>query len=203
MILVPATGNRDRRLWVPALWLSCLLSFHVAFGQEAESGAEQDAPSVDQISSQTEVDTEGEIEEITVFAPRSLVAIERQIERADIAMYESANRLIDDPLYKTYCELETSPGSRVKRRVCAAGYERELMSEAWEEERAMRRMGEDTFSSDYKLPEAELRQYRENLKQKMIELAAENPQLATAIYERAQLQRDYEAARKRRQQKED
>ncbi len=146
------------------------------------------------------VDPEEEIEEITVVGPRSLVLIERQIERADFAMYEISNSLIDDPLYKTYCHRETSAGSNIKRRVCAAGYERELMSEAWEEERAMGRMGEGAYSFNYRLPEAELRKYRENMKQKMIELAAENPDLSAAIYKRAQLQRDYEAERKRRQQ---
>lgn len=201
MTLVTATRSKDRHAWARVLWFSCLLSFHVAFGQEAEYGADQDSLPVDKISPQMEVDTEREIDEITVFAPRSLAVIERQIERADLEMYKIANTLIDDPLYKTYCQLETSPGSNVKRRVCAAGYERELNSEAWEEERAMRRLGETTFSSDYKLPKAELRKYRENLKQKMIELAAENPELAAAIYKRAQLQRDYEAERKRRQQK--
>jgi hypothetical protein len=48
-----------------------------------------------------------------------------------------------------------------------------------------------------------LREYRENLRQKMIELASENPKLASAIYKRAELQREYEAARTNRRKKDE
>lgn len=77
------------------------------------------------------------------------------------------------------------------------------MKEAWEDEKTMGRMGEGGYTFNYKLPEAELREYRENRKQMMIELAAENPELAAAVFKRAQLQRDYEAERKRKQQQDD
>ena len=115
-------------------------------------------------------------------------------------MFEIANTLITDPLYKTYCRRETSAGTNIKRRVCAPGYERELMSEAWEVERQMGRMGEGGYTFGYKLPEAELREYREKRKEKMVALATENPELAAAIYKRAKLQRDYDDERQRRLQ---
>lgn len=196
----------DVRLFLAALCFLCFSPGHAAVAQEVDSNegrGEQGRSAVELVSPKIDVDTSREIDEITVVAPRSLVAIERQIERADFALYNIANNLIDDPMYKTYCHRETSAGSNIKRRVCVPGYERELMSEAWEAERTMGRMGEGSYTFNYRLPEGEIREHRENLKQKMIELAADNPDLSEAIYKRAQLQRDYEAERKRRRQKDD
>jgi hypothetical protein len=77
------------------------------------------------------------------------------------------------------------------------------MSESWEDEKMMGRMGEGGYTFNYQLPEAELRKYRENMKALMIALAADHPQLAAAIYKRAQLQRDYETERKRQRQRDE
>lgn len=188
------------------VWLLCLMPMLGASGQsedDSQGGGEQRRQSIHPADRDVPVDAREEIDEITVVGPRSLVAIERQIERADLAMYDIANALIDDPLYKTYCRLETSAGTNVKRRICVPGYERELMSEAWEDDKSMRRMGEGGVSFDYKLPEGELRKYRENYKQIMIRLATDNPKLAEAIYERAQLQQEFDSTQRARHQKEE
>lgn len=188
-----------------SLCIVCTLPFHEAIAQDAESANTNDqvGSALELVSPEIDIDTQREIDEITVVAPRSLVRIKRQIEQADVVMYEIANNFIDDPMYKTYCRRETRAGTNIKRRICLPGYERELMEDAWETEKAMARMGEGSFTFNYKLPEAELRQHRENMKQKMIEIAAEQPELEEAIYKRAQLQRDYDMARLRRRQEKD
>ncbi len=175
------------------LYLFSLLSAHSAIAQDGQL----------QDEAGNEADKQEAIDEITVVAPRSLVVIRRQMERADKVLFEIANTLIEDPLYKVYCRRETRAGTNIKRRVCKPGFEDELLSEAWEEERAGQRTGEGSFSFNYKLPKAELRKHREKQKQIMVELAAESPALAKAILTRAELQRDYNNERRRRQQEDD
>jgi len=187
---------------IAGLCILALISINTAIAQE-QADVDQGTEAGKSDGPGSGADSGDEIDEITVVGPRSLVLIKRQIERADFELYGIANALIDDPMYKTYCRRTSVSGSRLKRRICLPGYERELMSEAWEDERTMGRMGEGGYTFNYKLPESELREYRENRKQMMIELAAENPELAAAIYKRGQLQRDYEAERRRRQQQDE
>lgn len=141
------------------------------------------------------------VDEITVVAPRSLVAIERQIEKADFALYEHGNSLIEDPLYKTYCRLDSKAGSNVKKRTCKSGFERELLSEAWESEQLTARQGNRSFTFDYRLSESELREHRAVMRKKYLELATNNPKLANLILTRARLQTEYNEARQRRHDK--
>jgi len=145
------------------------------------------------------------IEEIVVVAPRTLVSIKRQMLRADIEMYKISNTLIDDPLYKVWCLLEPLPGSRIQRRVCKPGFERQIRSDILSDEVTMARFGggEPNFSNQYDLSRSEIGKHREILKQKFVELAAENPELAKAIYARASLNVEYEETRRRKHQKDD
>jgi len=192
-----ATGDRNmgfkQYYLLPGLCVISLLCARSAIAQDGQPPREAGGAA----------DTQESIDEITVVAPRSLVAIKRQMERADKVLFEIANTLIDDPLYKVHCRRESRAGTNLKQRVCKPGFEDELLSEIWEEERAMQRMGEGSFSFNYALPEAEMRKHREKQKQIMIELAAENPELSAAIYLRAKLQRDYNNERERRRQKEE
>jgi hypothetical protein len=183
-----------------------LLPVFLASAQESnsdDSDAAQGPVPGDALVADSETDAEETIDEVIVVGPRTLVTIKRQMERADKVLFEIANTLIDDPLYKVYCRRETSAGTNIRRRVCRAGFENELMFEAWEEELAMGRVGENRYTFNYDLPESEMRRYRETQQQKMIELAVENPELAAAIYRRAQLQRDYDNERRRRRQEDD
>jgi len=177
----------NQRLLLGGLCFCCLMPLHAAVVQETP----------------VQADPGEEIDEITVVAPRSLIRIERQIERADIAMYKIANDLIDDPMYKVFCRIETFGISNIKRRICVPGYEREMMSDAWGAELRMLRDGHGELTFNSKLPEAELRQHREKMKQMMIDLAAENSELEKAILERAHLQRDYEKEWQRRRNKDE
>jgi len=140
------------------------------------------------------------IDEITVIAPRTLVSIKRQMLRADIEMYRISNTLIDDPLYKVWCLLEPKPNSRIRQRVCKPGFERKIAAEILADEVTMARFGGDdpVFTNEYKLSAAEIRKHREILKQKFIDLAADNPTLAKAIYARANLNLAYEESLRRK-----
>ena len=203
MLVHPAM--RQIRSLLTLLWFLFLMPAIVIAQKSATEVAVKEQPqSSGEIPElQVDMDARQEIDEITVVAPRSVVVIQRQIERADIAMYEIANTLIDDPMYKVYCRLESFAGTRLKQRVCQPAFESRLMEAAWEDERMMGRMGEGNYTFSYDLPKAEVREYREKLKQKLIELAADNPNLADAIYKRAQLQRDYELARSKVRQVDD
>ncbi len=174
---------------VSGFLLGC--SLPISSAQEAVE-SEADAPSAENDSADSV-----EMDEITVRGARSLVAIERQMERADQKLYGISNELIDDPQYKVFCFRESTAGSKIKKRVCRPGYERNLASDAWEDERTMGRQGGNRYTFDYKLPEAELRKHREIFRQKLMELAATNPDLADAILTRAKLQRDYNETRQR------
>lgn len=149
--------------------------------------------------------TDETIEEITVVARRTLVSIKRQMLRADIEMYRISNTLIDDPLYKVWCLLEPRPGSRIKHRVCKPGFERKIASELLADEVTMARFAGDdpVFGNQYDLSRTEIRKHREILKQKFIELAADNPTLAKAIYERANLNLEYEKTLQRKHEEDD
>ena len=138
--------------------------------------------------------TDEEIEEIVVVAPRTLVSIKRQMLRADIEMYRISNTLIKDPLYKVWCLLEPKPGSRIKERVCKPGFERTIDSQLLADEVTMARFGggDPAFSNNYNLSRAEISKHRAILKKKFADLAANNPALAKAIYERANLNLEYE-----------
>jgi len=182
-------GNLAARLFVIG-FLHC--------GTLPISGA-QEAPEVE---SDTRTANDGAadtvaIDEITVRGARSLVPIERQMQRADQKLYEISNKLIDDPQYKVFCLRESTAGSNIKKRVCRPGFERNLAADAWEAEKTMGRQGGNRFAFDYNLPEAELRKHREIFTQKLMELAATNPDLAEAILIRAKLQRDYQKERQR------
>ncbi|NOX70729.1 MAG: hypothetical protein GXP15_16195 [Gammaproteobacteria bacterium] len=145
------------------------------------------------------------IEEIIVVAPRTLVSIKRQMLRADIEMYKISNTLIDDPLYKVWCLLEPIPRSRIQRRVCKPGFERQVNADILADEVTMGRfsIGEPTFTNNYDLSRAEIGRHRKVLKQKFADLAADNPELANAIYERAHLNMEYEKTLQRNRQKDD
>lgn len=146
------------------------------------------------------------IDEIIVVAPRTLVSIKRHMLRADIEMYKISNALIDDPLYKVWCLLEPLPRSRIQRRVCKPGFERKINEDILNDEVTMGRFGGgggSNFSYNYDLTRAEIGKHREILKQKFVELAAENPELAEAIFERAGLNVEYEKSLRRKHRKDD
>jgi len=199
LAIQPGDARPAREMSLRNSLVSLLLMSLCLFGTSTSVVAAQEVENdsaVEQVTSDSEESSQ-QMDEITVKGARSLVAIERQMERADQRLYGVSNTLIDDPLYKVYCFRESTAGSKIKKRVCRPGFERNIASDAWEDERQMGRQGGNRYTFDYDLPEAELRKHREIFKQKLIELAADNPNLADAILDRAKLQRDYAQERQR------
>ena len=129
------------------------------------------------------------IDEITVIAPRPIARIRADIAIAERKMYGLFNEMNTDREYEVHCRLEKLYGSNRKKRLCLPQFERGVMLEAW-----------DNLETGYTgsgVPEEELRRKREILRQKMIDFAGQNPDLAQAIYERARLERDLAAAEAR------
>ena len=125
------------------------------------------------------------IDEITVVAPRTITAIKAAITKADRKMYALFNDMNQDRRYDVSCTLENRYGSNMKTRVCRPQFERDVLDEAFRDN--------STWTS-FDRPEAELRRYREEFRQKMIDFAATNPELQQAVFERARLQRDLKQA---------
>jgi hypothetical protein len=158
---------------IPDLLL--ILTFLFSTSISALAAEDVDADSTAEVAADSANANPDEFDEITVRGARSLVAIGRQIQRADQKIYGISNTLIDNPLYKVFCRRETTAGFNIQKRVCRPGFERDLASDAWEHEILMGLQGGNRFTFDYRLPQAELRKHRDIFKQKMTELAAEDP----------------------------
>jgi len=121
------------------------------------------------------------VDEIVVVAPRSVMAINAQIRRADTRMYGLYNEMNTDREFDIHCRLEKVYASNRKERICLAAFEHGVLEESWDDLSTWTGAGR---------PQAEIRRNREILKQKMMDFAEQNPALKEAIYERANLQRD-------------
>jgi len=130
-------GKVSWRNTMPHLLL--ILTFLFGTSISALAAEDVDADSSAEVAASSVTAYPDEMDEITVRGARSLVAIERQIQRTDQKLYGISNKLIDDPLYKVFCRRETTAGSNIKKRVCRPGFERDLASDAWEDEKLMSR----------------------------------------------------------------
>ena len=128
------------------------------------------------------------IDEITVLGTRSLRTMQRQIERADETLFGLFNELNTDNNYDVYCRDENRVGSKIKFRVCKSNFERGVMPEEWEDAVS------SDISSTFELPKAELRRHREAMRQEMIRLVVEHPELMKALDRRTALQQAYDQA---------
>ncbi len=128
------------------------------------------------------------VEEITVYGERTVPALKAQIIRADRRIYGIWNEMNDDREFDVHCRLEGVYGSRRKERICLPAFEHGVLEEAWYD------LGTWTGAGR---PQAEIRSKREIMRQKMIEFAEQNPELAEAIFQRARLQRELAEAEAR------
>lgn len=145
----------------------------------AEFGKKRTAPVSDEV-----------IDEIIVEGRRSLNSIQRDINKADDTLYNLFNSLNSDNKYDIYCKNEIRTGTRIKSdRICRPKFERDLIIDTQVEARG---------NSGINLPMVEIRRHRAVMREKMLSLAAENPELSEAILKRAELQRVYDLEQKRR-----
>lgn len=164
--------------------VATVLAFSPASAQE--SGAPQDAEVEADDSADPMADEP--VEEITVYGEKTVPAIKAQIFRADQTLYGIWNELNDDREFDVHCRLEGVYASRRKERVCLPAFEQGILEESWDDLSTWTGAGR---------PEAEIRRKREIMRQRMIEAAQQNPDLAAAIIERANLQRELAEAEAR------
>ena len=168
----------------PLFFMSLLAVPQAAAKDQPSDDGALDAAQLAAITDNGSDDKSGEVvDEITVRGYRTLRTIERDIEFADDVMNNTFNELNHDNKFDIICQLERKPHSFIKHRVCKPNFERGIDSEMWED---------NANTPDFRRVSADVRRNREILKQKMLALAADNPQLAAAIVKRAKLQQDYD-----------
>ena len=178
--------NLTTKIAVAILTLGMFLATDNATAQAVET---DDADSAaDGSAAAATVVREGPVEEITVYGEKTVSAIKAQIMRADRKMYGLWNELNTDREFDVHCRLEGVYASRRKERICLPAFEHGILEESWDDLSSWTGAGR---------PEAEIREKREIMKQKMIEFAEQNPDLRAAIIERANLQRDLAEAEAR------
>lgn len=71
-----------------------------------------------------------QVEEITVRGRRTLAVVQDEAGRATEAFYSKLSEAIDDEEYEVHCEWETLEQSLIRRRVCRAGWQEDILAEA-------------------------------------------------------------------------
>jgi hypothetical protein len=153
-----------------------------------EAGPTAAEPSAEEGYVLAEVVPDEAVEEITVYGEKTVPVIKAQIMRADRKLYGLWNEMNDEREFDVYCRLEGVYASRRKERICLPAFEHGVLEESWNDLSTWTGAGR---------PEAEIRKKREIMRNKMIEFAQQNPDLHSAIIERATLQRDLDAAESR------
>jgi len=169
-----------------SLAIGMILAMTTMAAQEIESG-EADSKADDSAAA-SEVAPAETVDEITVYGEKTVPAIKAQIMRADHKMYGIWNEMNTEREFDVHCRLEGVYASRRKERICLPAFEHGVLEESWDDLSTWTGAGR---------PEAEIREKREILRKKMIEFAAQNPDLRAAIIERANLQRDLAEAEAR------
>lgn len=60
-----------------------------------------------------------QVEEIVIVGQRTLSALRRQVEDAELQVYDVFNKLNEDRRYDIHCQMVAPIGSNIKRRRCA------------------------------------------------------------------------------------
>ncbi len=171
---MPISQHIAERDFLPAL-LAALLGMSPCVAAWAQ---EQDEAASTEFS--------GEMEELTVVAPRSLETLRQELVIAEDDVLNAYNALNDDDDYDIYCTEERPLGSYIPVRVCKARFV--------DNEQA--RSAYDFLSgSGYTDPSGQIQFHESIMRQKMAELAAENPTLYNALLRYYNLKTDYDAER--------
>lgn len=177
-------------------WLLLLVATpHAVLAQDTDAGSAEESVDSALAALDTPVaesDSDDTIDEITVLGTRSLRTMQRQIKRADETLFGLFNELNTDDNYDVYCRDENRVGSKIKIRVCKSNFERGVTPEEWEDAVS------SDISSTFELPKAELRRHREAMRQEMIRLVVEHPELMKALDRRTALQQAYDLERQER-----
>ena len=108
-------------------------------------------------------------------------------------MYAVFNTLNEDRQYDVHCNMERkSITSRLKVQVCKPQFESGITISQFDG-------SGDAINIDnsIRLPGSEIRKHQKILKEKMLRMAEESPELADAVYRRAALEMEYERSKRR------
>ena len=168
--------HRADRDFLPAL-LAALLGIGMAFSAVAQ---EQDLASSNESSE--------DIEELTVVAPKALESMRQELVIAEDDVLSVFNALNDDDQYDIYCTEERPTGSYIPVRVCRARFVDTVSAQNAYDFLS-------GTSSDLADPTGQLRNHEAIMRQKMSELAAENPTLYNALRRYYDLKTEYDEER--------
>ena len=145
-----------RRLMV--LLLCCLVAGASLAQESAPEGVPDEEP----------------IDEITVYGAKSLTKLKYEYEVAEENFYDLFSELNDDPQYDVICRTEKREGSHINQRVCRPRYELEVLSQD-----AQGALG---IRGRQRAPvEAVVMEKDKVLRDKIAELASEDPRLLKAL----------------------
>lgn len=132
----------------------------------------------------------GPMEEITVIGDKSLLQLEQEYIQAEDNFFDAFNALVDDWRYEIVCDNEAPTGTRIKLRTCRSRHQMELQSEE----------GKSYFLRGHNDPAAlaAFNMYDKNMRDRIAELADENPRLLEALIEYRDKYKLYSSEGKRR-----
>ena len=172
---------------------AALLAFSsVAWGQTA---LDTDA------NSKTDATPPEEIEEIVVVGEKSLLVMQKEVERAADNVFDTFNVLNTDPEFDIRCEKRAQVGTRIKQRICRPQFEYDIEAEYAEKfGDAMNQGGlaSQNIGMSAGAGSAKILSRKKILDEKMAAMAMENPELGQALVNLVLAERKYEAERKRR-----
>ncbi len=137
---------------------------------------------------ESEQDSPDVIEEIVVQGEKSLSQLRHRVYAAEDDFYALFNSMNDDDDFDIRCTEEAAIGSRVKKRVCRANFERQATAE---EARGVR-LGIPATPA-----QAEITRKKRIFLEKMEILVNENPELLKALADFGDAKTDYETEKQK------
>lgn len=136
-------------------------------------------------SETAEIDTT--IDEITAVGARTLGSMRTEVVIAENEVYALFNDLNDDDGYDIICKKETRIGSQIPHRVCLARMYREAVAEATVDQDSGGFMPAGRMAGSSK--------HQKILREKMLALAIEYPELSAALKKRHALAKKFQEER--------
>lgn len=112
-----------------------------------------------------------QVEEITVRGRRTLAVVQDEAGRATEAFYLKLSKAIDDEEYQVHCAWETGEQSLIRRRVCRAGWQENLLAE----------VGKAAYDETAFDPAAKYFEKQRIFTEKMLTAINSDPELVAAV----------------------
>ena len=156
--------------------------------QTVFAGNAEEVPSP--MATQTETETPGQMEEVTVYGQKTLLNLKRAMIEAENNTFEVFNSLNTDNQYDMRCYKEAPTGSHIKYRFCYPNYVNDLETEAASRWLAGSRMNE--FPDGLPMTSiAKAKEKEKKLREIWGSLAAEHPEMLNAIKAHAEAKQIY------------